>query len=244
VETLIESSPYANGIAASQLQFLQNPEDLLKTFSEGTKPRPIAIRLSGPAELETGLEGDASIKAAHIDLFLVADTDVLTDRLWVQVQNFFGQQIASAWADNGSLLTNMVDYFAGSQDLISIRSRGKFTRPFEVVQDLRREAESKYLASAERLQLELSETERQLTDLEAQKESEGTLLLNAEQEAALARFQDEKLRIRKELRDVRHRLDQDIEQLGTNLKLLNILLLPVLLTLTMAAWVWVRLRRE
>jgi ABC-type uncharacterized transport system involved in gliding motility auxiliary subunit len=138
----------------------------------------------------------------------------------------------------------MVDYFAGSQDLISIRSRGKFTRPFEVVQDLRREAESKYLASAERLQLELSETERQLTDLEAQKESEGTLLLNAEQEAALARFQDEKLRIRKELRDVRHRLDQDIEQLGTNLKLLNILLLPVLLTLMMAAWVWVRLRRE
>jgi len=244
VETLIESSPYANGIAASQLQFLQNPEDLLKTFSEGTKPRPIAIRLSGPAELETGLEGDASIKAAHIDLFLVADTDVLTDRLWVQVQNFFGQQIASAWADNGSLLTNMVDYFAGSQDLISIRSRGKFTRPFEVVQDLRREAESKYLASAERLQLELSETERQLTDLEAQKESEGVLLLNAEQEAALARFQGEKLRIRKELRDVRHRLDQDIEQLGTHLKLLNILMLPVLLTLMMAAWFWIRLRRE
>jgi ABC-type uncharacterized transport system involved in gliding motility auxiliary subunit len=138
----------------------------------------------------------------------------------------------------------MVDYFAGSQDLISIRSRGKFTRPFEVVQDLRREAESKYLASAEKLQLELSETERQLTDLEAQKESEGVLLLNAEQEAALARFQDEKLRIRKELRDVRHRLDQDIEQLGTHLKLLNILMLPVLLTLMMAAWVWIRLRRE
>ena len=109
---------------------------------------------------------------------------------------------------------------------------------------MRREAESKYLASAEKLQLELSETERQLTDLEAQKESEGVLLLNAEQEAALARFQDEKLRIRKELRDVRHRLDQDIEQLGTNLKLLNILMLPVLLTLMMAAWVWIRLRRE
>ena len=109
---------------------------------------------------------------------------------------------------------------------------------------MRREAESKYLASTEKLQLELSETERQLTDLEAQKESEGVLLLNAEQEAALARFQDEKLRIRKELRDVRHRLDQDIEQLGTHLKLLNILMLPVLLTLMMAAWVWIRLRRE
>lgn len=244
VETLIESSPYANGIASSQLQFLQNPEDLLKTFSEGTVPRALAVRLSGAAELETGLEGDTPIAAEHLDLILVADTDVLSDRLWVQVQNFFGQQIATAWADNGSLLTNMVDYFAGSQDLISIRSRGRFTRPFEVVQDLRREAESKYLASAEQLQLELSETERQLTDLEAQKESEGVLLLSAEQEATLARFQDEKLRIRKELREVRHRLDQDIEQLGTHLKLLNILLLPALLTLMMAALVWIRLRRE
>ena len=76
------------------------------------------------------------------------------------------------------------------------------------------------------------------------KESEGVLLLSAEQEATLARFQDEKLRIRKELREVRHRLDQDIEQLGTHLKLLNILLLPALLTLMMAALVWIRLRRE
>ena len=244
VETLIESSEFANGIAASQLQFLQNPEDLMQSFSQGGEARPIAVRLSGPATLETGLEGDAPVEVPNLDLILVSDTDVLSDRLWVQVQNFFGQQVATAFADNGSLLTNLVDYFAGSQDLISVRSRGRFTRPFEVVQSLRREAETQYLASAEQLQLELNETERQLSDLESQQESDGVLRLSDEQQAALARFQDEKLRIRKALRDVRHRLDQDIDQLGGQLKLLNIIVLPILLTLMLAIAAWAQLKKR
>ena len=244
VETLIESSEFANGIAASQLQFLQNPEDLMQSFSQGSEARPIAVRLSGPTTLETGLEGDAPVEVSNLDLILVSDTDVLSDRLWVQVQNFFGQQVATAFADNGSLLTNLVDYFTGSQDLISVRSRGRFTRPFEVVQSLRREAETRYLASAEQLQLELNETERQLADLESQQESDGVLRLSDEQEAALVRFQDEKLRIRKALRDVRHRLDQDIDQLGGQLKLLNIIVLPILLTLMLAMAAWAQLRKR
>ena len=95
-----------------------------------------------------------------------------------------------------------------------------------MVQSLRREAETQYLASAEQLQLELNETERQLADLESQQESDGVLRLSGEQEAALVRFQDEKLRIRKALRDVRHRLDQDIDQLGGQLKLLILLFCP------------------
>ena len=244
VETLIESSEFANGIAASQLQFLQNPEDLMQSFSQGSEARPIAVRLSGPTTLETGLEGDAPVEVSNLDLILVSDTDVLSDRLWVQVQNFFGQQVATAFADNGSLLTNLVDYFTGSQDLISVRSRGRFTRPFEVVQSLRREAETQYLASAEQLQLELNETERQLADLESQQESDGVLRLSDEQEAALVRFQDEKLRIRKALRDVRHRLDQDIDQLGGQLKLLNIIVLHILLTLMLAMAAWAQLRKR
>ena len=244
VETLIESSEFANGIAASQLQFLQNPEDLMQSFSQGSEARPIAVRLSGPTTLETGLEGDAPVEVSNLDLILVSDTDVLSDRLWVQVQNFFGQQVATAFADNGSLLTNLVDYFTGSQDLISVRSRGRFTRPFEVVQSLRREAETQYLASAEQLQLELNETERQLADLESQQESDGVLRLSDQQEAALMRFQDEKLRIRKALRDVRHRLDQDIDQLGGQLKLLNIIVLPILLTLMLAMAAWAQLRKR
>ena len=161
---------------------------------------------------------------------LIADTDILADRLWVQVQSFFGQQIATAFADNGTLISNAVENLSGSSSLISVRSRGQFSRPFEVVDRLRRNAEVSYLQSAERLQLELADTERKLAELESSSPEDGLIRLSDEQTEAIKSFQDEKLRIRKQLRDVRHRLDKDIEDLGGWLKLINILVMPLLLT--------------
>ena len=100
-----------------------------------------------------------------------------------------------------------------------------------MVQDLRREAETRYLESANDLQAQLSETEQQLSALETSRSEQGLLSLSPEQETALVEFQQEKLRIRKQLRDVRHQLDKDIEGLGSMLKFLNIALIPILLTL-------------
>ena len=236
-EPLIVSSDQAGTLDALQFQFLQNPEDLLSGFMPAGEPFVAAVRLSGKAvsAFPEGAPGDGD-SASHLNatenfqVVLVADSDILSDRLWVQVQNFFGQQIASAFADNGSFVTNLVDNLSGSSALINVRSRGQYTRPFEVVEGLRRDAESRYLQSAEDLQAQLTETERQLTELESARVEDGLLTLTAEQEAALERFQDEKLRIRKELRDVRHQLDKDIEQLGSLLKVINILVLPLLLT--------------
>ncbi len=77
------------------------------------------------------------------------------------------------------------------------------------------------------------ETDRQLSELESARVEDGLLTLSPEQEATLVNFQEEKLRIRKALREVRHRLDQDIEELGGKLKFINILLMPLLLTLAL-----------
>ena len=177
-------------------------------------------------------EPSAHIAATDdINVILVADTDLLSDHMWVQVQNFFGQRIASPWANNGDFVTNTVDNLVGSAALISVRSRGRISRPFNVVQDLRREAETRYLESANDLQAQLSETEQQLSALETSRSEQGLLSLSPEQETALVEFQQEKLRIRKQLRDVRHQLDKDIEGLGSMLKFLNIALIPILLTL-------------
>ncbi len=236
-EPLIVSSEQAGPLDAFQFQFLQNPEDLLAGLSSAGEPLIAAVRLSGKAQsaFPDGPVGDSTQQTHRemteaLQVAIVADTDILSDRLWVQVQNFFGQQIASAFADNGSFITNLVDNLSGSSALINVRSRGQYTRPFEVVEKLRREAEAQYLQSAEDLQAQLAETERQLTELESGRVDDGLLTLTPEEEAALVRFQDEKLRIRKELRDVRHQLDKDIEQLGSMLKVMNILILPFLLT--------------
>jgi ABC-type uncharacterized transport system involved in gliding motility auxiliary subunit len=232
---LLVSSEHAGSFPAMQFSFLSDPAELQKGFMPTGESYVSAVRLSGVASsaFPDGVEDlneEVLLETRELQVVLVADTDVLSDRLWVQVQNFFGQQIASAFADNGTFVNNLVDNLLGSSALIDVRSRGQFTRPFTVVQDLRLTAEAKYLQSAEDLQGQLAETERQLSELESAGIEDGLFTLSPEQEAALARFQDEKLKIRKQLRDVRHQLDKDIEQLGTMLKFLNILLMPLLLT--------------
>ena len=238
VETraLISSSLAAGSLDASQFQFMSDPSELQQSFQSSGERYSVAVRLSGNA---VSAFPDMSEQQAHIgetdelNVVIVADTDVLSDRLWVQVQNFFGQKIATPFADNGSFVANLVDNLSGSSALIEVRSRGQFSRPFLVVEELRLYAEAKYLKNAEELQMRLSETEKQLSELETARVDQGVLTLSSEQEAALINFQDEKLRIRKELREVRHSLDQDIEQLGGRLKLINIIFMPLLLTLAL-----------
>ena len=177
-------------------------------------------------------------------MIVVADADLLADRFWVQVQDFFGQRTAMAWADNAAFAQNALENLRGSSALIGIRSRGRYSRPFELVQQIRMGADARYRESAELLQQRLDETEQHLAELQRDKQHSNQLVLSPEQEQALARFQEEKLRIRKQLREVRLQLDQDIERLGTVLKVLNIVVMPLLLTLALALWHRWRVRRR
>lgn len=240
VMPLIVSSRYSGSLPSLQFQFLSDPSELQNGFVVTGEQYIVALRLSGKATsaFPDGIEeyeGPVLAETSDLQVVIVADTDLLSDRLWVQVQSFFGQQIASAFADNGSFITNLVDNLSGSSALIDVRSRGQYSRPFLVVEQIRRQAEERYLQSAEDLQARLEETERKLSDLETARVGDGLFTLTPEQEQTLAAFQNEKLKIRKELRDVRHQLDKDIEQLGAKLKFLNILLLPLLLTAMLIA---------
>jgi ABC-type uncharacterized transport system involved in gliding motility auxiliary subunit len=169
---------------------------------------------------------------------------MLSDPMWVQVQNFFGQQIASAFASNGAFVMNALENLAGSSDLIAVRSRGSFSRPFNKVEELRAGAEARYRETEQRLQQELAETERRLGELQSSREDTGSLLPSAAQQAEIDRFIDQRASIRKELRAVQRGLDEDIENLGTVLKVINIGLVPLLLTLIALFAVWRRRSEE
>ncbi len=253
VTTLIQSSAYAKPLETIRMQFLTDPSDLQKDFQPTGERYPVSVRIAGKANsaFESSVgdsdgkthEGKTHIASTdELNVIVVADTDLLVDQMWVQVQNFFGQQVATPWANNGDFVINAVDNLVGSAALINVRSRGRFSRPFDVVLDLRREAEASYLESANDLQAQLAETEQKLTQLQTTQGDQVLLSLTPEQEEAIIQFQQEKLRIRKQLRDVRHQLDKDIESLGSNIKFLNIALIPILLTLLLLMFNYVRVR--
>ena len=216
----------------------------VETVPEAEAEAEVEVEGQGQGQVEstrdTQLHQAVLTATDKLNVIVVADTDILTDRLWVQVQNFFGQTIASPWANNGDFVLNSVDNLLGGSELISIRSRGRFSRPFTVVESLRLAAQSKYQKSADTLQRELEETEAELNEVESSQSDQNLLALSPEQEQAITQFQDEKLRIRKQLRDVRHQLDKDIEGLGATLKLINIIVLPLLLVLVIYAMRYTR----
>ena len=193
-----------------------------------------------PAQSEgagTGGSGDAAAPAdeappAHladgeVNLIVVADTDFLQDQFWVQQQNVFGHRLPIPISANGSFVINALDNLTGSGDLIGIRSRGRFRRPFTVVDELRQEAELQFREKERELLQRLEETEMRLTELRTGEGDEA--VLTAEQREAIEEFTRQRIRIRRELRDVRHSLREDIESLEAGLKFVNIGLVPVVI---------------
>ncbi|NTS77614.1 Gldg family protein [Catenovulum sp. SM1970] len=236
---LIHSSTHTGLIDADTYGVLHDPRMLGRQFKPTEVQYTLAARVSG--QVQSAFK-DQSVELVDgqvlvtenlkTNIILVADTDVLADSLWVQKQNFFGQTILNPFANNGDFLANSIENLAGSSDLISIRARGKFSRPFDVVQDITAQAEERFREQEQMLQKRLEDTEKQLQELSNQ--NNGELVLNDEQRQALEDFQAQKLEIRKELREVRHQLDKDIDALGSKLKFINIALIPLLLTLLLA----------
>ncbi len=249
ITPLLTSTTNSALVPSSRFTALQDPETLLDGFEPDDKQYLFGARIQGPASTAypEGLEGREPqvIESNNINVVVIADTDMLTDRMWVQVQDLFGQRIPQPWADNGGLLINALDNLSGSEALISVRSRGDFSRPFTVVEQLQRRAERRFRASEQRLQQQLAETERRLAQLQQEQDPSQLSEMSAEQEQAIQRFLDEKLAIRKQLRDVRFQLNEDIERLGMWLKVINIALVPALLTLGVLLWWGIgRLRRR
>jgi ABC-type uncharacterized transport system involved in gliding motility auxiliary subunit len=218
----------------------QDPEELAKAYQSDNQSYVLAARLLGQAnsafeQVPEGAEQTAIIPSTDkLNVILVGDTDLLADRFWVQQSNFFGQTIYTPFANNGDFITNAVENLGGSDALISIRSRGVFSRSFSRVDELTVIAEQKFRDQEQILQQQLDDTEQQLLELQSQQVEGGALVISPEQQLAIDEFMQKKVTIRKSLRDVRHQLDKDIESLGNWLKLINIALAPLFLILFLA----------
>ena len=264
---LIETTEYAALFEAKRLlDPSADPRDLLRDYVPVGYAMVLAARIEGsvksafadgpPAEtkgedstaasdnkdgdLEKAPREHLAASRDDINVIVVADTDILADRYWVQVQEFLGNRIAIPSAANGAFVVNALDNLVGSNDLISVRNRGSFIRPFQRVNAIRRQAELQFRQKEEELIQRLDETEQRLVELEQAKQGgESSLILSPEQQQELVRFRQEKVAIRKDLRDVRRNLRRDIDNLGSRLKFINIALIPILIGIGgLAAGLW------
>ena len=252
-EPLIFTGKQAGPIPTERLQFASSPESLREGFRATGQAYVIAARVSGlfPSAYAAGPPAGITPAKAHLakgtepaNVVIVADTDFLSDMLWVRAGGAGGQQYVEPWASNGDFVLNAVDNLTGSADLIGIRGRASFSRPFTRVDRLRAQADERLRATEVDLERELAATERKLADLQTHRADRSSLVLTPEQTRELERFQDERARIRKQLRSVRRGLDQEIERLGTELKVINIVAVPALLSIVTLVVLALRRRRR
>lgn len=263
-EPLIESSAEAGILSADRVRMSTSPALLRDGFKPTGERYVIAARISGtltsaypngaPSAADGAPKGALPVPMAaseHLatskvpaNVIVVADSDLLGDMMWVRSRDFFGQRFATAFASNGDFVANALDNLTGSADLISIRGRASYSRPFTRVDEIRRKAEDRFRTKEQELQKQLSTMEQKLTELQSRRNDQSSLILTPEQEKELAKFQQERVRIRKELREVQHGLQQNIDSLGNWLKLVNILLMPLVVTVLGALYLAARARRR
>jgi len=181
---------------------------------------------------------------SEVNILVFADTDMLGDRMWVQVGQFLGQRIPRPFSNNGDMVINALDNLSGGADLSSIRSRGTYSRPFTRVLQLQRQADDRLRIEEAELLDRLAEAEASLAELNQDENGELIGQITPEIQAEVDRFNEQMIETRRSLRDVQYQLTEDIEQLGANLKLINTVLIPVLLSLLALMLSYLRAQRR
>lgn len=205
------------------------PEEIKKAEKEAAERKK---------EAERKKKEEAKRLASHLkeskkpfNILLISDADLLENHFWVQVRQFLGQNVLVPTSNNADFIINAVDHFTGNADLISLRSRGTTQRPFTKVDELRREAEVKYRKAEQNLAKKLKATEKKLGELR-DKQDDTSKKLAADKkkkiEKEIKQALDELIATRKELRDVRLKLNEDIDQLEIWVRFANIALMPLL----------------
>ncbi|KRE88349.1 ABC transporter [Frateuria sp. Soil773] len=248
LEPLLQSTAEAQRVPAQRvLEAASDPSLLLQNYKPDGTHYVLAARLHGEFASafpqRAGQPGHLAHSAPNAEVILIADTDLLSDRLWVESQNFLGQTALSAFANNGDFITNLADNLSGSSALLSIRGRSTSQRPFTRVRALQNAADQKFLLKKQELERELAETRRRLDELQPAKGGRSSAA-SAEQKSEVEQFQQRRLAINKELRDVQHQLNAEIDALGLRLKFINIVLVPALVTLAGLLYGWRRTRRS
>lgn len=243
---LLMTSERGNSWQASSFELMRpNFEELTKKFTPGDKPVVMGYQVTGklksafpdgievpdesadtPADengkIEDKTKTVTGLTEATEDCAVVvfADVDFITDTVAYRT-NIFGISIVG---DNAALVLNSIEDLSGSSNLISIRSRGNFKRPFTAVDKIEQEAQAETAVEEKNINTEIVGFQNKLNQiLSTANVDDGkiieTKILNEKRDVEL-KIHD----LQKKLRKVNMKKVQRIEKLGIRLR--NLCTLP------------------
>jgi ABC-type uncharacterized transport system involved in gliding motility auxiliary subunit len=162
---------------------------------------------------------------------LIADSDFINDGAAVNIQEIFGQRIVVPANSNLSFAQALIEQFAGDPALIDLRTRAIAARPFTVIREMEAQAAQAYVGKLKELEDSLQKTQERIQSLQKSSAPGAGTILTAEQQKEVEDFKKRAAETRHELKLVRRDLRADSEALQFWTKVINIGLLPLLVTI-------------
>jgi ABC-type uncharacterized transport system involved in gliding motility auxiliary subunit len=251
VTPLARSSTQSMPLSVETVANFPNPARLLSDFKAEDRRHTLAARVDGPFEtafpdgppVGAGASGHkaASDEGAHV--ILVADADMLADDAWTHSRQRNGESVSVPYANNGDFVVNALDNLGGGSDLIGLRGRGLDDRPFTMLERMRQQAENRYRSREQRLIERIDEGKARIRELRRREVETGVVMTDA-QRTEVERLRDDMLEARRALREVRHKLHEDVERVRTVARAANIWGVPALVIVFAVAHGVLRRRRR
>ena len=235
---LLHSSTQAE-LVDGMMASMGGGESLMQDFKPTGVSYALAVRLSGKFKTAfpngpSGVTNSAGLKesAADNSVVLFGDSDFAADDFAMRkTQTPFGD-MASPLNGNLGLVQNVVEQMAGDSNLIEIRSRATTHRPFTRIKDMEAAAEATGEAKITELQTSLNDTQQRLSELEQEKkDKDQAFILSPEQRAELDNFRKKQAEVSRELKQAQKDLRKEVVSLETRIEWLNILAMPLAVTL-------------
>ncbi len=166
-------------------------------------------------------------------LMVVADSDFMLDPFTVRQRQASGQVAMEAINDNLAFVLSALETLGGSDELVSLRSKGTSIRPFKRVVALEREAQVRYQAKLDEIEKRLEDANGKIAEISKRSGADNSkgLIITPEMQREIEKFQAEAEKLTDERRVIRRGLSEDVNSLGRRLQVINLLAGPAIAAL-------------
>jgi len=216
-------------------------EQIVRDFKADNVAYALAVHLTGKFKTAFPNGSPAGAEANQLkegigngEVVLMADTDMLNDRVCVKIQTMMGHRVSRPINGNLNFVQSVVELFSGDDDLISARSRASTSRPFTRLEEMQAKAGKQWQDKIRTLEGKQHEMERMISELETHKENgaEEKLILSPDQQSELENYEQTRAQVGKDLKVVRRNLRKDTDALEFWTKVVNISAMPALVAVS------------
>lgn len=226
---LFTSSPDSMRLEATRALSGLSPQDLELEWQSSGQRQVLAAELGGSWTTAFPNGDPANPQASTIkhsqvpgQILIIGDVDLLADSLYIDG--------GGAMADNARLILNSIDYLAGRQHLLDVRSRTPRPRNLVVVEKLRQAAQARVMEEEQALESRLTLAEARFKEVEA-KEAAKNLIPSDVTSEERAQVRQDVQEVRTRLRDVQEGVRRAVGRIKTQLIMLPGIAIPLLILL-------------